>query len=121
MNNDPNREQWEQQQPPTQYEQQQWSQPQPQAWEQQSPPAYNQPQYNQSPPNQYAQQQYAPGQYSNVPPYAQPQVQSQQADNFLMRFLMMGMAIRIVLLVIIPLLLIGGCAMVVFFAFLAHP
>jgi hypothetical protein len=131
MNNDPNRQQWEQQQPPqqqppTQYEQQQWSQPQPQpqAWEQQPPPAYNQPQWNQPPPNQYAPQQYAPGQYnqySNVPPYAQPQVQSQQADNFLIRFLMMGMAIRIILLVIVPLLLCGGCAMVVFFATLAHP
>ncbi len=106
MNNDPNRQQWEQQQPPTQYEQQQWSQQPPQAWEQQPPPAYNQPQYNQ---------------YSNVPPYAQPQVQSQQADNFLMRFLMMGVAIRIVLLVIVPLLLLGGCAMVVFYAYLAHP
>jgi hypothetical protein len=129
MNNDPNRQQWEQQQPPpqqppTQYEQQQWSQPQPQAWEQQPPPAYNQPQWNQPPPNQYAPQQYTPGQYnqySNVPPYAQPQVQAQQADNFLMRFLMMGIAIRIVLLVIVPLLLCGGCAMVVFFASLAHP
>ena len=129
MNNDPNPQQWEQQpqplQPSTQYEpQQQWAQPQPQAWEQQ-PPSYAQPQWQQ-PPNQYPPQQYAPGQYnqyqySNVPPYAQPQVQQQQANNFIMRFLMMGIAIRIVLLILVPLLLCGGCAMVLFFASLAHP
>ena len=109
MNNEPNPQQWEQQkqplQPPTQYEPQpQWSQPQPQAWEQQPPPAYHQPQaWEQLPANQYAPQQYAQGQYnqyqySNVPPYAQPQVQSQRADNLLVRFLMMGIAVRIVLL-----------------------
>ena len=121
MNNEPNPQQWgqpqwgqPQQQPPTQYEQQsQWSQPQPQSWEQ--PPA------NQYAPQQYAQGQYNQYQYSNVPPYAQPQVQSQQANNFLVRFLMMGIAVRIVLLVLVPLLLCGGCAMVVFFASLAHP
>jgi hypothetical protein len=110
MNNDPNPQQWEQPQPPTQYETQQpWAQPQ---WQQ--------------PPNQYPSQQYAPGQYnqyqySNVPPYAQPQVQQQQTNNFIMRFLMMGIAIRIVLLILVPLLLCGGCAMVVFLASLAHP
>ena len=134
MNNEPNPQQWEQPQqpqpplqpPPTQYEPQpQWSQP-PQAWEQQQQPVYNQPQWNQPPANQYAPQQYAQGQYnqyqySNVPPYAQPQVQSQRADNLLVRFLMMGIAVRIVLLVLVPLLLCGGCAMIVFFASLAHP
>src|SRR5438067_2430487 len=83
-------------QPSTQYEpQQQWAQPQPQAWEQQ-PPSYAQPQWQ--PPNQYPPQQHAPGQYnqyqySNVPPYAQPQVQQQRANNFIMRFLMMGIAV----------------------------
>jgi len=127
MNYDPNPQQWEQrpqqQPPPTKYEQQ----PQPQAWEQpHQPQSWEQPAYNQPPANQYAPQQYAQGQYnqyqySNVPPYAQPQVQSQQADNFLVRFLMMGIAVRIVLLVIVPLLLCGGCAMVIFFASLAHP
>jgi hypothetical protein len=127
MNYDPNQQQWEQrpqqQPPPTQYEQQ----PQPQAWEQpHQPQSWEQPAYNQPPANQYAPRQYAQGQYnqyqySNVPPYAQPQVQSQQADNFLVRFLMMGIAVRIVLLVIVPLLLCGGCAMVIFFASLAHP
>ena len=122
MNYDPDPQQWEQP-PPTQYEQQ----PQPQAWEQpHQPQSWEQPAYNQPPANQYAPQQYAQGQYnqyqySNVPPYAQPQVQSQQADNFLVRFLMMGIAVRIVLLVIVPLLLCGGCAMVIFFASLAHP
>ena len=134
MNNEPNPQQWEQPQqpqpplqpPPTQYEPQpQWSQPPPQAWEQQQP-EYNQPQWNQPPANQYAPQQYAQGQYnqyqySNVPPYAQPQVQSQRADNLLVRFLMLGIAVRIVLLVLVPLLLCGGCAMVIFFASLAHP
>lgn len=108
MHNDPK---WEQpQQPSTHYEsQQQWDQPQPQAWEQQ-------------PPNQYPPQQYAPGQYnqySSVPPYAQPQLQQQQTDNFIMRFLMMGIAVRVVLLILVPLLLCGGCAMVLFFASLA--
>ncbi len=130
MNNEPNPQQWgqPQQPPPTQYEQQsQWSQPQPQSWEQPQQPAYRQPQsWEQPPANQYAPQQYAQGQYnqyqySNVPPYAQPQVQSQQTNNFLVRFLMMGIAVRIVLLVLVPLLLCGGCAMVVFFASLAHP
>ncbi len=135
MNNEQNPQQWEQQQqpqpplqpPPTQYEPQpQWSQPPPQAWEQQQQPVYNQPQWNQPPANQYAPQQYAQGQYnqyqySNVPPYAQPQVQSQRADNLLVRFLMMGIAVRIVLLVLVPLLLCGGCAMIFFFASLAHP
>jgi hypothetical protein len=38
-----------------------------------------------------------------------------------MRFLMMGIAIRIVLLILVPLLLCGGCVMVVFFASLVHP
>ena len=121
MHNEPNPQQWEQpqqeqppQSPPTQYEQRsQWSQPPPQSWEQL--PA------NQDTPQQYAQGQYNQYQYSNVPPYAQPQVQSQRADNLLMRFLMMGIAVRIVLLVLVALLLCGGCAMVVFFAPLAHP
>jgi heme/copper-type cytochrome/quinol oxidase subunit 2 len=53
-----------------------------------------------------------PGQY-NVPFYAQAQPQSQQQqNNFLMRWLMMGIAVRIVILVVVPLLLCGGCAMV---------
>ncbi len=135
MNNEQNPQQWEQPQqpqpplqpPPTQYEPQpQWSQPPPQAWEQQQQPVYNQPQWNQPPANQYAPQQYAQGQYnqyqySNVPPYAQPQAQSQRADNLLVRFLMLGIAVRIVLLVLVPLLLCGGCAMIIFFASLAHP
>ncbi|GAC1302999.1 MAG: hypothetical protein NVSMB27_42760 [Ktedonobacteraceae bacterium] len=99
MNNEPNPGQWGQPQP-TQYDQQQqWAQPQPQ--------------WNQQPPNQY--------QYSNVPAYAQPQMQSDQTSNFLMRFFMMRLAIRIVLLVLLPLLLCGGCAMVVLLASLAHP
>jgi hypothetical protein len=34
---------------------------------------------------------------------------------------MLGIAVRIALLVIVPLLLCGGCAMVIFFASLAHP
>lgn len=120
MHNDPK---WEQpQQPSTHYEsQQQWDQPQPQAWEQQ-PPVYSQLQWQQA-PNQYPPQPYAPGQYnqySNVPPYAQPQLQQQQTDNFIMRFLMMGIAVRVVLLILVPLLLCGGCAMVLFFASLAN-
>jgi len=110
MNNEPNPGQWGQ--PPTQYEQQQqWAQPQPQ-WNQQPP---NLDQYQPQP------QQYAQNQYSNVPAYAQPQVQPDQTSNFLMRFFMMGIAVRIVLLILVPLLLCGGCAMVVFFASLAHP
>lgn len=135
MNNEPNPQQWEQQQqpqqplqPPTQYEPQpQWSQPPPQSWEQQPPAAYHQPQaWEQPPANQYAPQQYVQGQYnqyqySDVPPYAQPQLQQQQANNFWMRFLMLGLAVRIVLLVLVPLLLCGGCAMMVFLASMAHP
>jgi hypothetical protein len=117
MNNDPNRQQGVPKQPPSQYEPQEWSQPHPQAWEQQ--PLHPPQSWEQQPAPAYTQPQY--NQYSNVPPYAQPQVQSQQADNFLMRFLMMGMAVRIFFLVIVPLLLIGGCALVVFFASFAHP
>src|SRR2546421_6837788 len=81
MNNEPNPQQWGQPQPPpTQYEQQQqWAQPQPQ-WNQQPPFAE---QYAQQ-PQQYAQNQY--NQYSNVPAYAQPQVQADQTSNFLVRF-----------------------------------
>lgn len=82
-------------QPPTQYVQPQWNQ--------QPPPPYAQPQYGQAPTPPYAQPQYG-----QVPAYAQPQP---NANNFLARWLMMGIAIRIVLLIVIPLVLCGGCAL----------
>ncbi len=92
----------------------QWNpQPQPSNAERQA--AWTQPQYGQqawqSPSTNYMPPQYAqnmPGQY-NVPQYAQPQ---QQTNNFLMHWLMMGIAVRIVLLIVVPLLLCGGCALV---------
>ena len=133
MNNEPNPGQWGQpQQPSQQNEQPQWnqSQPPPTQYEQPQQWAQPQPQWNQQPPNldqyqpqpqQYAQNQYNQNQYSNVPAYAQPQVQPDQTSNFLMRFFMMGIAVRIVLLILVPLLLCGGCTMVIFFASLAHP
>jgi hypothetical protein len=121
MNNDPNQPQWEQpsqpqwqqQQPPPQYDgQAQWAQPQ-------SPPQWGQPSTQYSPPQQYGANQYQ--QYGSVPPYAQVQPQQQQTNNFFMRWLMMGLAVRIAILIILPLVLCGGCAMLVFFASLAHP
>jgi hypothetical protein len=53
---------------------------------------------------------YMPGQY-NLPQYAQVRPQ-QQSNNLLMRWLMMGIAVRIVLLIVVPLLLCGSCALV---------
>ncbi|HLG66230.1 MAG TPA: hypothetical protein VKY19_30205 [Ktedonosporobacter sp.] len=83
-------------QPPTQYAQPQWNQ--------QPLPPYAQPQYGQAPVPPYAQPQYG-----QIPAYAQPQP---NANNFLARWLMMGIAVRIVLLIVIPLLLCGGCALI---------
>jgi hypothetical protein len=108
----------------------QWnSQPQPANPEGQAPLAQPQPQYGQqawqSPTTNYMPpmpQQYGqnmPGQY-NVPPYAQAQPQQQHSNNFLMRWLMMGIAVRIVLLIVIPLLLCGGCALVALFSSLGR-
>ena len=120
-NPSPDNSAWQQpQQPPpqqTHYDQPQWQQP-PQ-------PQFDQPQWQQSPqqfqsPNQYNQPQYSANQYS-VPSYAQAQPQSDQTSNFLTRWLMMGIAIRIVLLVLVPLLLCGGCALIVFISSIAHP
>ncbi|HEU5226293.1 MAG TPA: hypothetical protein VFU49_00670 [Ktedonobacteraceae bacterium] len=95
-------------QPPTQYAQPQWNQP---------PAPYAQPQYGQAPTPPYAQQQYgqapvppyAQAQYGQVPPYAQPQP---NANNFVARWLMMGIAVRIVLMIVVPLILCGGCALI---------
>ncbi len=50
----------------------------------------------------------------NSPHSNQPQ--QQHSNNFLMRWLMVGIAVRIVLLIIIPLLLCGGCALVALFS-----
>lgn len=116
--------QWQQSSQPqqTQYDQPQWQQPpqpqfdQPQWQQPQQPQQPNQ--YNQY--NQYNQPQYGANQYG-VPSYAQAQPQSDQTSNFLTRWLMMGLAIRIVLLVVVPLLLCGGCALFAFFASMAHP
>lgn len=113
---------WQQPQPPQQpppqqtyYDQTQWQSPQSQfgqtQWQQ--PPQPNQ--YN-----QYNQPQYGANQYG-VPSYAQAQPQADQTSNFLTRWLMMGIAVRIVLLVVVPLLLCGGCALFAFFASMAHP
>jgi len=109
MNNEPNQSQWNQW-PLSQYSQPQsgqWGQ-----WGQQQPPT----QYN---PQQYVQPQYnANAQYNQynaqygvppVPQYAQVQPQ-QQADKFLMGWLMTRVIVRIVFIVL-PLLLCGGCAL----------
>src|ERR1700720_4335570 len=109
MDNQPNQSEWN---PQASYPdgQPQWAQPQ-------QPQQYNQQVWNQPPatnymPPQYGQPQNMPGQY-NVPSYAQ--VQPQQ-NNFLMRWLMMGIAVRIVILVVLPLLLCGGCALIALFS-----
>lgn len=116
---------WQQPQPPQQpppqqtyYDQTQWQSPQSQ---------FDQPQWQQPPQppqpnqyNQYNQPQYGANQYG-VPSYAQAQPQADQTSNFLTRWLMMGIAVRIVLLVVVPLLLCGGCALFAFFASMAHP
>jgi len=107
MNNNP--EQSFSQEQPSQYAQSQYGE--------QPPTQYIQPQWHQQPPPPYAQSQYgqvpvppyAQPQYGQVPAYAQPQP---NANNFLARWLMMGIAVRIVLLIVIPLLLCGGCALV---------
>ncbi|HET7641025.1 MAG TPA: hypothetical protein VFK47_20110 [Ktedonobacteraceae bacterium] len=109
MNNQPDQPDWNPQ-PSYPDGQPQWAQPQPQ--QQYNQQAWHQPPATNYMPPQYGQPQNMPGQY-NVPFYAQAQPQSQQQqNNFLMRWLMMGIAVRIVILVVIPLLLCGGCAMV---------
>ncbi len=100
------------QEPPTQYgpdlgPQQPYGQPL-QQWGQQ-PPQYGQPQ------QQWGQQQ--PPQYGQVPYYAQPQ---QNANNFWTRWIMMRLAFRLIIYILVPLLLCGGCALVVFLGAL-HP
>src|SRR5258708_31202792 len=105
MDNQPDQSEWNPQ-PSYPDGQPQWAQPQ-------QPQQYNQQIWNQQPatnymPPQYSQPQNMPGQY-NVPSYAQVQPQQQQQNNnFLMRWLMMGIAVRIVILVVLPLLLCGG-------------
>ena len=88
-------------QPPTLYAQPQWNQPPPPSYAQQP---YGQAQYGQTPIPPYAQQPYG-----QVPAYAQPQP---NANNFLARWLMMGIAVRIVLLIVVPLVICGGCTLV---------
>jgi hypothetical protein len=92
-------------------------------------PNPTQPQYGQqawqSPATNYMppmSQQYGPnmpGQY-NVPQYAQVQPKPQSSNNLFMRWLMMGIAVRIVLLIVVPLLLCGGCALVALFSSLGR-
>ncbi|MFL5628284.1 MAG: hypothetical protein ACJ788_22110 [Ktedonobacteraceae bacterium] len=109
---DPNQPAWNPQPQPSFPEgQPQWAQPQ-------QPPQYNQSAWYQPPATNYISPQYGqnmPGQY-NIPSYAQVQPQQQQTNNFFVRWLMMGIALRIVILVVIPLLLCGGCALLALFS-----
>jgi len=112
MDNQPDQSEWNPQ-PSYPDGQPQWAQPQ-------QPPQYNQQVWNQPPatnymPPQYGQPQNMLGQY-NVPSYAQVQPQSQQQqNNFLMRWLMMGIAVRVAIILAV-LFLCGGCAVVAILA-----
>jgi hypothetical protein len=125
MNDEPKQSGWEQ--PPLQsQEQAQWGQQQPYGqpqWGQQPPQPqygqYNQPQWGQQQSTQYTPPQYGANQYG-VPSYAQAQPQGRGADNFLMSWLAMRIVTRIVLLVVV-LMLCGGCVMFALVASLAHP
>lgn len=98
------------QQPQTQYNHSQWQQTQPQY----DPSQWQQQQYN----PQYKQPQYVPNQY-NVPAYAQVQPQADNSSNFLMRWIMMRLAMRVIILVAI-FMLCGGCALVALLSSLAN-
>lgn len=96
------------QQPQTQYQQPQWQQPQPQ---------YDPSQWQQPQQQQYNQPPYGPNQY-NVPAYARVQPQADNTGNFLMRWIMMRLAMRVIILVAI-FMLCGGCALVALLSSLA--
>lgn len=98
------------QQPQTQYNPSQWQQAQPQY----DPSQWQQQQYN----PQYSQPPYGPNQY-NVPAYAQVQPQADSSGNFLMRWIMMRLAMRVIILVAI-FMLCGGCALVALLSSLAN-
>jgi hypothetical protein len=112
MDNQPDQPDWNPQ-PSFPEGQPQWAQPQPQ--QQYNQQAWNQPPATNYMPPQYGQPQNMPGQY-NVPSYAQVQPQSQQQqNNFLMRWLMMGIAVRVAIILAV-LFLCGGCAVVAILA-----
>lgn len=83
----------------------------------QSQSQFGQQQYQYGQPQQQFQQENSGQPYPPVPPYAQAQPDS---GNWILRWLMYRAAIRIVMLVIVLMVIFGGCALCAFLSFVAH-